>query len=59
MSKSLKVTLVAISMIAGLGLLHVWQNVGWRNIGLGNLGLGGANKVAEAKKFRVGFLPVT
>ncbi len=54
MSKSFKVGVVVVGLIAGLGLLHIWQNVGFEN-----LGLGGANKVAEAKKFRVGFLPVT
>jgi NitT/TauT family transport system substrate-binding protein len=51
MSKSLKVALVSVGMVAALGLLHVWQNVGFKNLGLG--------RAAETNKFRVGFLPVT
>jgi NitT/TauT family transport system substrate-binding protein len=54
MSKSFKVGAIAIGVIAGLGLLHIWQNVGFENVGFG-----GANRVAEGRKFRVGFLPVT
>lgn len=54
MSKRVKVVFGVIAVVAGLGVLHLWQNVGFEN-----LGLGGAKQVADEKRFRVGFLPVT
>lgn len=53
MSKATKIILIVAGVVAALGFLHVWQNVGFEN-----LGLGGKQAAAE-KKFRVGFLPVT
>jgi len=53
MSKKTKIVLTVVGVVAGLGFLHLWQNVGFENLGIGG------KKAAEAKKFRVGFLPVT
>jgi hypothetical protein len=53
MSKRLRVVLTVIAVVAGIGILHLWQNVGFENLGLGG------KQAAEEKKFRVGFLPVT
>lgn len=53
MSKGTKTVLITFGVVVGLGILHIWQNVGFENLGLGG------EKAAEEKKFRVGFLPVT
>ena len=53
MSKRLKIMLSVVGVVAALGVLHIWQNVGFEK-----LGLGGAKKAGE-ENFRVGFLPVT
>jgi hypothetical protein len=53
MSKRTKAVLTFAGVIAALGFLHVWQNVGFENLGFGG------KQAAEEKKFRVGFLPVT
>ncbi len=54
MSKGTKVVLTVAGVVAGLGFLHTWLNIGFEN-----LGLGGDKNAAGEKKFRVGFLPVT
>lgn len=54
MSKRLKVSLTVVLVVAGLGFLHLWQNVGFENIGIG-----GNKQLVEESSFRVGFLPVT
>ncbi len=53
MSKGTKALVAFVGVIATLGVLHVWQNVGFENIGFGS------KPGAAEKKFRVGFLPVT
>jgi hypothetical protein len=53
MSKRLKIILIVLGVFAGLGLLHLWQNVGFENLGFGS------KQAADESKFRVGFLPVT
>lgn len=53
MSKGTKSILTIVGVVAVLGALHVWQNVGVEKIGLGS------KPGADTKQFRVGFLPVT
>lgn len=53
MSKGTRTLLIAVGVVATLGGLHLWQNVGLENVGFGS------KPGAEEKKFRVGFLPVT
>lgn len=51
MSKGTKTLLIAVGVVATLGGLHLWQNVGLEKVGFGSK--------SGAQKFRVGFLPVT
>ncbi|MBI1805528.1 MAG: ABC transporter substrate-binding protein [Ignavibacteria bacterium] len=54
MSKQLKIFLTVIGVVAVIGILHFWLNVGFNKSGISNSG-----NVAEEATFRVGFLPVT